>query len=196
MKMRGGFMKEDKTKEKILSAAKDVFSSKGYTRATTKEISNVAGVAEITIFRRFESKSNLFRETIINYLVDPMLDYSISYEQSSVKEKILNIIEERINTLRNNKDLFMSAICEARHNNEVKNMIQEIYLKVFEILSLSIKYEQKKPNDKETNNIAQTLLLTIVGGIIFESLGANKEFRDSNELLETIKFLIYKNDSI
>ncbi|MBZ2173997.1 TetR/AcrR family transcriptional regulator [Schnuerera sp. xch1] len=189
-------MKEDKTKEKILSAAKDVFSSKGYTRATTKEISNVAGVAEITIFRRFESKSNLFRETIINYLVDPMLDYSISYEQSSVKEKILNIIEERINTLRNNKDLFMSAICEARHNNEVKNMIQEIYLKVFEILSLSIKYEQKKPNDKETNNIAQTLLLTIVGGIIFESLGANKEFRDSNELLETIKFLIYKNDSI
>lgn len=196
MKMRGGFMKEDKTKEKILSAAKDVFSSKGYTRATTKEISNVAGVAEITIFRRFESKSNLFRETIINYLVDPMLDYSISYEQSSVKEKILNIIEERINTLRNNKDLFMSAICEARHNDEVKNMIQEIYLKVFEILSLSIKYEQKKPNDKETNNIAQTLLLTIVGGIIFESLGANKEFRDSNELLETIKFLIYKNDSI
>lgn len=53
-----------KTEEQLLKAGLDLFSSKGYVDANTKEIANLAGVSEMTLFRRFESKQQLFISTI------------------------------------------------------------------------------------------------------------------------------------
>jgi AcrR family transcriptional regulator len=44
----------------LLDAATTVFSQRGYARATTKEIAQVAGVAEGTIYRHFADKQDLF----------------------------------------------------------------------------------------------------------------------------------------
>lgn len=46
-------------KQKILDAAIQVFADKGYHRATTKEIAEVADVAEGTIYTYFTSKDDL-----------------------------------------------------------------------------------------------------------------------------------------
>ena len=48
------------TKEKILDAAITLVSQKGYLGATTREIARTAGVTELTLFRHFGSKENLF----------------------------------------------------------------------------------------------------------------------------------------
>ncbi len=52
------------THEKIIEAAKELFSTKGYAATTTKDIASHAGVSEVTLFRHFESKRNLFHATI------------------------------------------------------------------------------------------------------------------------------------
>lgn len=187
-------MKKDRTREKILSAAREVFSSKGYTKAATKEIAKVAGIAEITIYRKFETKSNLFHETVINYLIAPILDCNEKNSNKNSKETILKIVKERISTLKNNKDLFMSVIAEAQFNDEVKAILKEIYYKVFDVLVLSLEPEQKKFNGVETEHMAQILLSTIVGVIIIESLNVDKEFGNSDRMLETIKTLIYNSN--
>jgi AcrR family transcriptional regulator len=44
----------------LLDAATTVFSQRGFARATTKEIAQVAGVAEGTIYRHFADKQDLF----------------------------------------------------------------------------------------------------------------------------------------
>lgn len=56
----GGFA----TMIKIIEAGIEVFSREGFPAAGTLEIARRAGVAESTIFRRFETKEDLFRECL------------------------------------------------------------------------------------------------------------------------------------
>jgi AcrR family transcriptional regulator len=51
------------TRRQLLEAAGRVFATRGYARATTKEIAKVAGVAEGTIYRHFADKQDLFYAT-------------------------------------------------------------------------------------------------------------------------------------
>ncbi|MFZ2448218.1 MAG: TetR/AcrR family transcriptional regulator [Syntrophobacteraceae bacterium] len=52
------------TKERILDAALDVFSQKGFHSATTDEIAERAGVGKGTVYRHFETKEKLFEELV------------------------------------------------------------------------------------------------------------------------------------
>lgn len=62
------------TLARILEAGIEAFSREGPSHAATLEIAQKAGVAESTIFRRFDNKDNLFREcfrTTISRSLDP-----------------------------------------------------------------------------------------------------------------------------
>lgn len=62
------------TRERILAAAFELISNRGYQGATTRDIAQRAGVAEVTIFRHFTNKENLFRETTQHYTTIPVLE--------------------------------------------------------------------------------------------------------------------------
>ena len=47
------------TRDRLLKAAVEVFSSAGIAGATTREIARVAGINEVTLFRHFQSKEQL-----------------------------------------------------------------------------------------------------------------------------------------
>jgi len=76
------------TKERILNAAFELISSKGYLGASTREIAKSAGVAEVTLFRHFTSKENLFTEVLRSFSAIPTLPEllpqmkEVSYEES------------------------------------------------------------------------------------------------------------------
>lgn len=53
--------------ERILQSALEVFSAKGYSAATIKDISNRAGCNTVTIFRHFEDKLGLFLQVVERY---------------------------------------------------------------------------------------------------------------------------------
>jgi len=54
----------DQTRERILVAAREVVARKGKSAATTREIAEVAGVNEATLFRHFGTKEKLLFELI------------------------------------------------------------------------------------------------------------------------------------
>ncbi|HML04743.1 MAG TPA: TetR/AcrR family transcriptional regulator [Methanobacterium sp.] len=54
----------DKTEQKIMEAALKVFSENGYKGATTRVIANESGFNELTLFRRFKNKENLFNRVL------------------------------------------------------------------------------------------------------------------------------------
>jgi AcrR family transcriptional regulator len=60
-------MKKEDTKEKLLDATLSLMSEKGYLGATTRAISERAGVTELTLFRHFGSKEKLFEEVLNKY---------------------------------------------------------------------------------------------------------------------------------
>ncbi len=51
---------KEETRKKLLKSALKLFSENGYEGTTTKSIAEKSGVNELTLFRHFESKKNLF----------------------------------------------------------------------------------------------------------------------------------------
>ncbi len=52
------------TKNAIIDAAVDLFCENGYDGTTTRMIAQKADVNEVTLFRHFDTKENLFKETL------------------------------------------------------------------------------------------------------------------------------------
>lgn len=59
------------TADKILNASIILFSQKGYDSVTTKEIAREAGVSEMTVFRHFLNKRNLFEKAFETFIFSP-----------------------------------------------------------------------------------------------------------------------------
>lgn len=55
-----GRMKGDERRAQILRTAVELFSRKGFTGTTTKEIAHASGVSEAMLFRHFASKDELY----------------------------------------------------------------------------------------------------------------------------------------
>jgi AcrR family transcriptional regulator len=56
--------KPEEVRALLLSAARDVFGSKGYEAASTTEIAKSAGVAHALLFRHFGTKAELFEQAV------------------------------------------------------------------------------------------------------------------------------------
>jgi AcrR family transcriptional regulator len=54
-----GFADKTSTEQKLLQAAREVLARDGVSGATTREIARVAGVNEVTLFRKFQTKQGL-----------------------------------------------------------------------------------------------------------------------------------------
>jgi len=59
--------RSDETKRKILNASLALFSRKGYTGTTTREIAREADIAECTIFKHFPTKLDIFETLVTSY---------------------------------------------------------------------------------------------------------------------------------
>ncbi|MFA5676706.1 MAG: helix-turn-helix domain-containing protein, partial [Christensenellales bacterium] len=72
------------TREKIMAAARSLFEQKGFAAATTKQISKSAGVSEITLFRHFNTKRELFEQTVKSclhtYDIELYLKSGVTYD--------------------------------------------------------------------------------------------------------------------
>lgn len=55
-----GRMSGDKRREQILTTAFDLFSRKGFSGTTTKDIAKAAGVSEAMVFKHFATKDELY----------------------------------------------------------------------------------------------------------------------------------------
>lgn len=53
-------MSGDKRREQILQAAFDLFSKRGFSGTTTKDIARMSGVSEAMVFKHFSSKDELY----------------------------------------------------------------------------------------------------------------------------------------
>jgi TetR/AcrR family transcriptional regulator, mexJK operon transcriptional repressor len=96
----------ENTHEKIIAAARELFEKNGFAAATTREIAELAGVSEVTLFRHFSTKRALFEETLHScihpYKVDEYLENGVTYDlEIDLKSIAYNMME----TYRNNAPL-------------------------------------------------------------------------------------------
>jgi len=63
----------EETEQKILDAALEAFAEDGYAGATTRVIAKNAGFTEMTLYRKFKTKENLF-SAVLNRSNDKMIE--------------------------------------------------------------------------------------------------------------------------
>lgn len=106
------------TEEKIKTAARKVFTKKGYSAARTRDIAEEAGINLALLNYYFRSKEKLFDIVMMENLQTFLLGLKgvLHNEKSSLIEKVSMIAEEYINMLKANPDLPLFVLTEIRTN--------------------------------------------------------------------------------
>lgn len=86
--------KEDRRKQ-ILETAKAVFIEKGYTSTTTAGIAKDANIAEVTLFRYFPSKQELFESIFKPFLHDSINDKVILDETKPLEKQVFDLLDKK-----------------------------------------------------------------------------------------------------
>lgn len=81
---RRRYRAEEETRALLIAAATELFSAQGYARTSTSQIAERAGVAEIMLFRHFETKANLFRIAIFDPLGTLVRQYAEQWNAEDV----------------------------------------------------------------------------------------------------------------
>jgi AcrR family transcriptional regulator len=115
----------ESTRDRIMQAATQLFSEKGYAGATTQAIATLAGVNEVTLFRHFGSKENLAKEIMDQFggpaiAADLETRFTGDYEQDLMffGHAILRVMTER-------SDAMHMAICEANNFPQFQQVVVE-----------------------------------------------------------------------
>lgn len=121
--------------KKILEAAIQLFSKKGFDKATSKEIAKEAKVAEGTIFKYFKTKKDIL-SAIVVYLIHLLSDKvifenikKIINENNDIKIIIKKIIYDRMELIDKIFPMFQIVITQALINQEVRDALFENIIK-------------------------------------------------------------------
>jgi AcrR family transcriptional regulator len=107
------------TRKNIMETAKDLFSEKGYAAVTTKEIAKAAGVNEVTLFRHFENKRNLFKSILHEQLhQNDLLDYLKNKATYDVRKDLTLVANEIKKTYIENALLIKMMMKDVMHDSD------------------------------------------------------------------------------
>jgi AcrR family transcriptional regulator len=132
----------EQTRERIIGAAIKVFGSKGYAGATTRAIAAEAEVNEVTLFRHFGSKKNLFQEMMDHYFSASGLKTLTPDQLSGDYRKDLNTVGSRIITiLSERREIYHLLLSEVEAQSEVRDTMIELPRQLRSILAGYFSYQ-------------------------------------------------------
>jgi AcrR family transcriptional regulator len=105
-------LNKERNRQAILKAALEVFSKKGFFKATTREIARKAGIAEGTLFNYFHTKEDLALYFFEREL-DGMIEWFESQERlgkAPLPERLFAIIHHHLERLSPYEE-FIGAVC-------------------------------------------------------------------------------------
>jgi len=122
----------DKTEKKILDAALKIFAERGYDGAKTKLIAKESGFTEMTLFRKFGTKENLFHTVLmVNYdriTADIVQIFSQPLDES---QDLLKFLIEAIIEMEDKNFEYVKILITENHNtsetvliNGVNNLVK------------------------------------------------------------------------
>lgn len=161
----------------ILKAALELFSKHGYSGVSTKQIARESGVNEVTIFRKFETKSNLFQEVISKYAKEGNIIEKLHEELKGIVEIDIMIFSIYFYRFLQNNELMYKIQVKQVDEKPMKFTNSLKYKNTF------VEYlEKAKKNGRFTGDSEKTaviILSTIMGLFTFKVF--------TNELLKNVE---------
>lgn len=176
------------TQQKIITAARIVFTKKGYSATRTRDIAEESGINLALINYHFKSKDNLFEIVILEKFEElfGMINPILSDTQISLEEKIESLVTNYTNLLLANEDLPIFVLNELKTNE----CILEKALQNARMLSQPIIEKQLRERGfkiSTLNFIMNTVSLTLFPFLskpLFVSSGLLKEKEFSNFVMD------------
>lgn len=171
------------TKEKIMDAALKEFAEKGYAGAKTKVIAERSGLSEMTLFRRFETKKNLFNQVLKKNHDDVVKDFNSIINDSKIENTddfFKTMIKLLLNLTEDNFEFISIIILERQ------SISGDIIAELMEYLTMII--EDIFPDSKVDPKVFVFNLLSFIYLIILDKR-QGRTFVNHEEAIE--KFISY-----
>lgn len=110
----------------ILEAARSGFAQRGYGATTMRDIADLAGVYEPMIYRRFESKAELFRRAVLEPLdavIASYLDTFEAAESASTEDQVRAFVPPLYRIMRDERELILALLSAGEfHDDELAGL--------------------------------------------------------------------------
>lgn len=114
-------------KKKVLAAALELFSNKGFHATTTAKIAQLAGVSEGTIYKYFPSKNELLKQLLTPLFLKIKNNFFIKVQNyHNLTELVSFFVEDRVQFVINNFSLFKLFIQEVLIQSPITDILGNI----------------------------------------------------------------------
>ncbi|MBI4763866.1 MAG: TetR/AcrR family transcriptional regulator [Deltaproteobacteria bacterium] len=113
------------TQEHIIETAAKKKKKNGYARTTTRLLAAAAGVNEVTLFRRFGTKENLFSAVIKKYGGTAVANEIEAQFTGNYHEDMLMVGKEFMKVMFERKNALQLMLFEANHFSNVKKVMAQ-----------------------------------------------------------------------
>lgn len=135
-------MAENDTKARIIEAAAQQFFDLGYKRATTRGIAQAADVSEVTLFRHFGNKQDLFLAVINQNGMQPDSKEVLSLTlEGDYRQDMLRLGHYLMQIMQERRDGMRLMLCEAAHFPELQEVVGQAPL---QLRGMIAKYLQQR----------------------------------------------------
>jgi AcrR family transcriptional regulator len=139
----------DETRERILQAAAQVFAREGYARATTRTLAAAAGVNEVTLFRHFGNKQNLFAAVIDEYAASALTTALEAQLTGDYHQDLLTMGRQVMQLMLERGEAVRLMLCEAEHFPEVRETMAQNPRRLREALSTYLQQQMQRGQVRE-----------------------------------------------
>ena len=117
---------EDETRERIIQGAAQIFAQKGYEGATTRAIAQAAGVNEVTLFRHFGSKRNIFMAVIERFSALPGLQTTVENQLTGdYRQDLTRLGTHFLQTMLKRRKAILMSLCTAERLPEIRDVVAQ-----------------------------------------------------------------------
>ncbi|PKM40716.1 MAG: hypothetical protein CVV04_05875 [Firmicutes bacterium HGW-Firmicutes-9] len=167
---------------RIINAAINIFSEKGFEATRTREIAERAGIAEGTIFRYFPSKDAIL-ERMVPLLIRVMLPRFAgpieriikNHAADSVENILFEIITDRLHMIRDNERFIKSVVPELIHRAPLMQQMEANVLPVIEQFVGKVIEYGKSRNELDQGLDAHLVMIQLLGFILSYAMFGQKD---------------------
>lgn len=167
----------EETRERILTAAREVIGRKGKRGATTREIADVAGVNEATLFRHFGTKEALLvacAQHFCGYL--ELADVAAQQRAGDLSEDLLVLARMMFARFESLQDMIRWSLVEQEYENGI--FAEATWRPQLAILAILTEFMRRRIDAGDLRGDPQKLAMVFLGSVFMHALGS-KKFPDS-----------------
>jgi AcrR family transcriptional regulator len=182
----------EETRNRILAATRQLFAKKGRRGTTTREIAELAGVNEATLFRHFGNKDALIEACALHYCAAVQLQELLASLNGDLEEDLRRIARALYERLDQVRDMIVMSLLEEENDTPIGDAAWRAPAAIRQIVS---EFMAKRVESGELTGDPLLLARTFMGMIFAQVIGRKRfpELRYSVEQIIDFQINVFLN---